>query len=77
MTAEPFRDGRLKLGPAVPASADVPLAAGELLIGKSAVLVGTASTPLQLGTVQPVGRNPMPAADWARGLRLAPGERLG
>jgi methionyl-tRNA formyltransferase len=53
------------------------LAAGELLVAKSAVLVGTGSTPLQLGTVQPAGRNPMPAADWARGLRLASGERLG
>ena len=78
----PFRDGRLKLGPASPASedarvADESLAAGELLVGKNAVLVGTATTPLRLGTVQPAGKNPMPAADWARGLRLASGERLG
>ena len=77
-----FRDGRLKLGPASPASedarvADESLAAGELLVGKNAVLVGTATTPLRLGTVQPAGKNPMPAADWARGLRLASGERLG
>ncbi|HEX8095997.1 methionyl-tRNA formyltransferase [Jatrophihabitans sp.] len=89
-----FRDGRLKLGPASPASADAlsasadappaagelpagELPAGELLVGKSAVLVGTATTPLRLGLVQPAGKNPMPAADWARGLRLASGERLG
>jgi len=78
-----FRDGRLKLGPASLASADAlpaaeqPLAAGELMVGKSAVLVGTATVPLRLGTVQPAGKNPMPAADWARGLRLASGERLG
>jgi methionyl-tRNA formyltransferase len=74
-----FRDGRLKLGPASAASPDPeqPLAAGELLIGKSAVLVGTATSALRLGTVQPAGKKPMPAADWARGLRLASGERLG
>ncbi|MEO6501259.1 MAG: methionyl-tRNA formyltransferase [Jatrophihabitantaceae bacterium] len=73
-----FRDGRLKLGPASSATgADVPLAAGELSISKSAVLVGTATGPLRLGAVQPAGKNPMPAADWARGLRLESGERLG
>ena len=74
-----WRGGRLKLGPASPASADAdtPLAAGELLVGKNAVLVGTASTPLRLGTVQPAGKKPMPAADWARGLRLESGDRLG
>ena len=78
-----FRDGRLKLGPASPAgdtplaAGDTPLAAGELLIGKNAVLVGTATAPLRLGAVQPAGKNPMPAADWARGLRLESGVRLG
>jgi methionyl-tRNA formyltransferase len=85
-----FRDGRLKLGPvtfADPAgsagsadragSAGVELSPGELLVGKSAVLVGTATSPVLLGTVQPAGRKPMPAADWARGLRLESGERLG
>jgi methionyl-tRNA formyltransferase len=77
-----FRDGRLKLGPAALATTDAApaageLAAGELLVGKSEVLVGTATTPLRLGTVQPAGKNPMPAADWARGLRLGSGEHLG
>ena len=75
-----FRDGRLKLGPAAlaqPEQVDQPLAPGELLIGKSTVLAGTATSPLRLGTVQPAGKNPMPAADWARGLRLDSGERLG
>lgn len=75
----PFRDGRLKLGPAsqVEQGAGEAIAAGELVIGKSAVLVGTATGPLRLGTVQPAGKKPMPAADWARGLRLESGERLG
>ena len=72
-----FRDGRLKLGPAALAQPEQPLAPGELLIGKSTVLAGTATTALRLGTVQPAGKNPMPAADWARGLRLGSGERLG
>jgi methionyl-tRNA formyltransferase len=75
----PFRDSRLKLGPvaAVAAPVDAPVAAGELLISKSAVLVGTATDPLRLGWVQPAGKNSMPAADWARGLRLESGVRLG
>jgi methionyl-tRNA formyltransferase len=86
-----FRDGRLKLGPAAPATGNTPptaagsslaagdssLAAGELSISKNAVLVGTATGPLRLGMVQPAGKNPMPAADWARGLRLESGVRLG
>jgi methionyl-tRNA formyltransferase len=32
---------------------------------------------LQLVTVQPEGRGPMTAADWVRGARPRPGERLG
>jgi methionyl-tRNA formyltransferase len=76
-----FRDGRLKLGPVSPPTgeslAGQPLAAGELLVGKDAVLVGTATAPVRLGAVQPAGKKPMPAADWARGLRLGSGDRLG
>ena len=73
-----FRDGRLKLGPVtLPDPGSDELAAGELRVGKNAVLVGTATGPVRLGTVQPAGRKPMPAADWARGLRLESGERLG
>jgi methionyl-tRNA formyltransferase len=29
-----------------------------------------------LGEVRPVGRRPMPAPDWARGVRVAAGEVL-
>jgi methionyl-tRNA formyltransferase len=75
-----LRDGRLKLGPVTIApgvAGSAPLAAGELLVDRSTVLVGTATDPVRLGSVQPAGRKPMPAADWARGLRLEPGERLG
>jgi methionyl-tRNA formyltransferase len=52
------------------------LAPGELDVGKRAVHVGTAGAALLLDQVQPPGRRPMPAADWARGARLEPGERL-
>jgi len=55
-----------------PASPDRPLRPGELRIGRRAVLVGTATRPVRLGMVAPAGRRPMPAADWARGLRPPP-----
>ena len=67
-------DTRLKLGPpagvaaaAAPGSAPGP---GELVVERSRVLVGTATLPVELGEVQPDGKRPMRAADWARGLRL-------
>ena len=71
-----FRGERVKFGPAVLGDGD-PLAPGELRIGKNQVEVGTATSPLILGGVQPLGKRSMPAADWARGARIAPGERLG
>ncbi|KUI31388.1 methionyl-tRNA formyltransferase [Mycobacterium sp. IS-1742] len=65
-------DVRLKLGPVTAESSDEtePLAPGALRVLKNAVLVGTASDPVRLGTVQPPGKKPMNAADWARGARL-------
>ena len=45
------------------------LAPGELRAARSAVLVGTASGPVQLGDVQPPGKRRMRAVEWARGLR--------
>jgi methionyl-tRNA formyltransferase len=66
-------EARLKLWPVDPApdSADPgePLAPGEVRILRSAVLVGTATTPVGLGSIQPPGKRRMSAADWARGLR--------
>ena len=41
------------------------------------MLVGTATAPVQLGEVKPFGKRQMAAADWARGLRLESGARLG
>lgn len=53
------------------------LAPGELRVSKRSVTVGTLTEPVQLGSVRPAGKKEMPAADWARGLRLVPGARLG
>ncbi|BBY16291.1 methionyl-tRNA formyltransferase [Mycolicibacterium litorale] len=62
-------DVRVKLGPVTVESAES-LAPGAIRVLKNAVLVGTASEPVRLGTVQPPGKKPMNAADWARGARL-------
>ena len=66
-----FGDERLKLGPAGVAEEagpeDFGLEPGQLHIGKRDVRVGTATTDVVLGDVQPFGRKRMPAADWARG----------
>jgi methionyl-tRNA formyltransferase len=71
-----FRGERLKLGP-VRVAPGARLAPGELAVERGRVLVGTATDPVLLGEVQPAGRRPMPAEAWARGVRVAPGERLG
>ncbi len=73
-----FRGERLGLGPVRPAdAAGVPeLKPGELHAEKRRVLVGTATAPVELGEVRPVGRRPMPAPDWARGVRITSGEVL-
>jgi methionyl-tRNA formyltransferase len=61
-------------GAAGPAPAPAP---GEIRSGRREVLVGTATGPVRLGTVQPPGRRAVPAADWARGARPEPGETFG
>ena len=67
--------GRLVIGPVEPTDVQG-LAAGELSVGKKEVLVGTATTAVRLGSLTPPGRRPMPAADWARGVRPEPGRVL-
>ena len=69
-----FRDERLKLGPVRARPGSLP--PGEFRVGRDAVEVGTATTAVSLGTVQPPGRRAMPALDWVRGARLAAGDRL-
>ncbi|MCK0175264.1 methionyl-tRNA formyltransferase [Mycolicibacterium sp. F2034L] len=65
-------DLRVKLGPVTidASGATAALEPGQLDVAKSGVRIGTASEPVLLGTVQPPGKKPMNAADWARGARL-------
>ncbi len=73
-----FRGQRLGLGPLSTVAPDVAtLPPGRLLADKKSVLVGSASGPVLLGSVQPPGKKPMAAADWARGVRIDVGEELG
>lgn len=72
-----FRGERLKLVQATPVPDRTDLAPGELSAGKNNVYVGTGSHAVELLWVQPQGKKPMRAADWARGVRIAPGEPLG
>ena len=66
---------RLKLGPVSITDETVP--AGVLEVRKQELLVGTATTAVRLGEVKPFGKKQMVAADWARGVRLESGVRLG
>ncbi len=68
---------RLKLGPVATRPEIVDLPRGTLEVMKSEVLVGTGSHAVALGDVQPPGKRPMPAADWARGARIHSGSALG
>lgn len=71
-----FRGLRLGVGPVEPVE-QPGLTAGELAVSKREVLVGTGTGAVGLGLVRPVGKKEMPAADWARGVRIESGERLG
>lgn len=54
------------------ATAEEPLDPGRLRVDSGRALVGTGDGVVELVTVQPAGKNPMPAAAWARGLRESP-----
>ncbi len=73
-----FRGERLGLGPGHPVGPDVAdgLAPGTLLVTKREVYAAAPGGALRLGTVRPQGKKEMPAADWARGVRIEPGERF-
>ncbi|MFJ7157695.1 methionyl-tRNA formyltransferase [Streptomyces sp. NPDC101118] len=72
-----FRGERLKLVSVALVPERTDLAPGELAPAKNNVYVGTGSHAVELLWVQPQGKKPMKGADWARGVRIAPGERLG
>ena len=59
----------VKVGP-VTTMEDSALDPGEIAFEKHAVRVGTATTDVLLGAVQPHGKKSMAAADWGRGLRV-------
>jgi methionyl-tRNA formyltransferase len=69
-------DDRLLLGPLTITTDDGLLAPGELEVGKREVRVGTATAAVTLSTVRASGKREMPAADWARGVRLVTGDRF-
>lgn len=60
--------GRLKIMKARPATSEPPLRPGTFANHGGRVLVGTATHPLELLSVQPAGKREMVAADWWRGL---------
>ena len=70
-----FRGERLKLGPVTLTDERLPV--GTIDARKREVLVGAADRAVRLGEVTPLGKKPMAAADWARGVRIEPGESLG
>ncbi len=74
-----FRGERIKLAPVRPqpvGAALPPLAPGALEVNRRFVRVGTGTGPVHLTDVQPPGKRPMPASDWARGARVGPDERF-
>jgi methionyl-tRNA formyltransferase len=72
-----FRGERLGLEPVAIDESEDQLPPGVIRAGKRAVWVGTATTPIRLSQVRPAGKKAMPAADWARGVRIADSDVLG
>jgi methionyl-tRNA formyltransferase len=68
-------DLRVKVGPVTvfdrgPVADRDPLPPSMIRVERAGVLIGTASQPVLLGSIQPPGKKEMNAADWARGARL-------
>lgn len=61
---------RIKIGPVTLSLDETALSPGEVRVAgdRRSVLVGTGSHAVELHTVQPAGKKPMAAMDWARGL---------
>jgi methionyl-tRNA formyltransferase len=71
-----FRGERVKIEPVTPVADNAADRPGTVVAGKREVYVATGSGRVRLGVVQGRGRKPMPAADWARGIRIEQGERF-
>ena len=63
-------DLRVKLGPVGVDDTSNTLPPGMISVSRDGVRVGTGSQPVLLGQIQPPGKKPMNASDWARGARL-------
>jgi len=64
-------DLRIKVGPvSLGQDGQDPLPPGRIRVDRQGVHVGTSTTPVLLGEIQPPGKKPMRSADWARGARL-------
>lgn len=73
-----FRGDVLKITRARAAvDSDRQLASGEVASTKSSLFIGTSDGELEILSVIPQGKSEMGAADWARGVRVEPGERCG
>lgn len=58
-------------------SVDRALKAGELMVEKDRMLIGTGDQPLEIVQLIPQGKSEMMATDWARGARINAGEFCG
>ena len=72
-----YEGERFKVGPVTVDPDHEPLPPGRIAVSKNAVHVGTGTVPVRLGQVKAFGKKEMAAADWARGVRVDPGARLG
>ncbi|WP_030541923.1 methionyl-tRNA formyltransferase [Streptomyces albus] len=72
-----FRGERLKVMSVGLLLERTDLAPGALSAAKNAVYAGTGSHAVELLWVQAQGKKPMRGADWARGVRIGPEDRLG
>ena len=63
-------DMRIKVGPVSIEESGDAVEPGVIVTERTRVLIGTGSVPVHLSQLQPPGKKPMAAADWARGARL-------
>ena len=68
-------DLRVKLGPVGIDDAPEALPPGAIHVDRKSVWIGTGSAPVRLNQIQPPGKKPMNAVDWARGAWLDPAAR--
>lgn len=62
-----YHGRRVKLGRVVPVPGLTGLAPGAVTVRDGTVYAGTGSYAVELTSVQPAGKKPMPAPEWARG----------